>query len=43
MNQMKNQQNEEVKNVIIAMILVTIIMFGFNHFSTPKQASENVR
>lgn len=43
MNQMKNQQNEEVKNVIIAMILVTIIMFGFNHFSTPKQASENVQ
>ena len=43
MNQMKNQQNEEVKNVIIAMILVTIIMFGFNHFSTPKQASESVQ
>ena len=43
MNQMKNQQNEEVKNVIIAMVLVTIIMFGFNHFSTSKQTSENLQ
>jgi len=43
MSQMKKQQNEEVKNVIIAMILVTIIMFTFNQFSTPKQTSETLQ
>lgn len=43
MSQMKKQQNEEVKNVIIAMILVTIIMFTFNQFSAPKQTSETLQ
>ena len=43
MSQMKKQQNEEVKNVIIAMILVTIIMFTCNQFSTPKQTSETLQ
>ena len=43
MTQMKKQQNEEVKNVIIAMILVTIIMFTFNRFSTSKPMDENLQ
>lgn len=36
MKQIKNPQNEEVKNVIFAMILVTIIMFAFNYFNAQK-------
>ncbi len=36
MKQIKNPQNEEVKNVIFAMILVTMIMFAFNYFNAQK-------
>lgn len=40
MKQTKNPQNEEVKNVIIAMILVTMIMFAFNYFDAKKSQGE---
>ncbi len=40
MKQIKNPQNEEVKNVIIAMILVTMIMFTFNYFDAQKSQGE---
>lgn len=42
MNQMKNQQKEEVKNLVVAMLLVTIILFLFNPFSSSKQSGANV-
>ena len=30
MSKIENPQKEEVKNMMIAMILVTLIFFGFN-------------
>ncbi len=32
----ENPQKEEVKNMMVAMILVTLIFFGFNYMSEPK-------
>ena len=37
-----NPQKEEIKNMMIAMVLVTLIFFGFNYVNAPEQqAVEN--
>lgn len=37
MSKIENPQKEEVKNMMIAMILVTLIFFGFNYMKEPTQ------
>lgn len=38
----ENPQKEEIKNMMIAMVLVTLIFFGFNYVNAPeKQSVEN--
>lgn len=42
MSKIENPQKEEVKNMMIAMILVTLIFFGFNYMKEPTpQTLEN--
>lgn len=41
-NKLDNPQKEEVKNMMVAMVLVTLIFFGFNYMNAPtKQSAEN--
>lgn len=40
-NKIENPQKEEIKNMMIAMILVTLIFFGFNYVNQPEKPSVN--
>lgn len=37
MSKIENPQNQEIKNMITAMIMATLILFAFNYFAEPKK------